>query len=218
MPGKIKEMFSKMSINTIIFDFGGVIFHPPKPGNLRRMQKIFRIKIDPDVLEMLEKKEGSQLIREMCLGEIPEEEMWMTVAKKLGVKPWLYRWFHRGLTSNRHLNKPLVRFLMELSQDHKIGILSNAGDQTRGTIEDILHLDRYVDEIIISAEEKIIKPDRRIYQIAVERLDAIPETSLFLDDQLVNVQAARDFGMKAVQFISNEQAIPEMNAYLDGRR
>lgn len=206
-----------MVIETIVFDFGGVIYQTPEPDQLRKIQKFFGIKIAPELIEMIEKKEGSQIIREMCLGETSEEQMWMTVATKLGVKPWLYRYFRRRLTSKKYLNKPLVKFLMELSQDYKIGILSNAGDQTRSIIEDLFHLDRYVDEIVISAEEKMIKPDRQIYQLAVERLDAVPESSLFIDDQLVNVQAARDFGMKAVQFITTEQAIDEINEHLDGR-
>jgi epoxide hydrolase-like predicted phosphatase len=212
-----KEINGKMAINTIIFDFGGVIYKTPKSHQLRKIQRFFRIKVDPELLEMLEKKENSQIIREMCLGVIPEEKMWTTIATKLGVKPWVYRFFRRRLTSKKYLNKALVKFLVELSRNYKIGILSNAGDQTRSLLEDVFNLDRYVDEIIISAEEKMIKPDRQIYQLAVERLDTLPETSLFIDDQLVNVQAARDFGMKAVQFIETEQAIAEINAYLDGR-
>jgi FMN phosphatase YigB (HAD superfamily) len=42
----------------------------------------------------------------------------------------------------------------------------------------------------------------------MSRLDTKPEDTLFLDDYHKNVKAAVDFGMKAVQFKDNEQAIP----------
>jgi putative hydrolase of the HAD superfamily len=84
-------------------------------------------------------------------------------------------------------------------------------------MEDIFHLDRYVEDIIISAEEGIIKPDPRIYQIALERLGADPETTLFIDDYPPNVEAAREMGMKAVHFVENKQAIQRIKSYLDGK-
>jgi HAD superfamily hydrolase (TIGR01509 family) len=60
----------------------------------------------------------------------------------------------------------------------------------------------------------VIKPDPKIFQIAMERMHTVPEQSLLLDDYEVNVQAAREFGMKAVHFISNEQAIPMIREML----
>jgi putative hydrolase of the HAD superfamily len=95
----------------------------------------------------------------------------------------------------------------ELHKDYQLGILSNAGDQSRSLMTDVFHLDQVVDEIIISAEEGVIKPDVEIYQIAMSRLDSKPEESLFIDDYGKNVEAAVDFGMKAIQFKDNEQAI-----------
>ena len=60
----------------------------------------------------------------------------------------------------------------------------------------------------------MIKPDPAIYDIALRRLDAKPETTLFLDDYLPNVEAARDLGMAAVQFIDNRQAADEIRTLL----
>jgi FMN phosphatase YigB (HAD superfamily) len=51
----------------------------------------------------------------------------------------------------------------------------------------------------------------------VERLGdgIVPPDCLFVDDVEVNVEAARDLGMRTVHFQSNEQAIPEIRASLD---
>ena len=206
-----------MTIDTIIFDFGGVIYQTPGFSRLAKLQRIFRIKVDPEIMTILKDPEASPVFREVCLGKIPENEFWVMVAERLGVNSRLFQYFHRKFTSKRNMNQPMVDFLRGVSQKFKVGILSNAGDQTRSIMENIFHLDQYVDDIIISAEEALIKPDRKIYQLALDRLGAVPETSLFVDDRLVNVQAAQDFGMKAVQFINTEQAIAEMNGHLDGR-
>jgi FMN phosphatase YigB (HAD superfamily) len=48
-------------------------------------------------------------------------------------------------------------------------------------------------------------------------MKAVPETSLLLDDALANVFAARAFGMQAVQFINNHQAIQSVRDYLNER-
>ena len=78
----------------------------------------------------------------------------------------------------------------------------------------IFGFDRLVDEMIISAEEGIVKPDERIYQIALDKLGVEPEETVFLDDLRVNVEAARQLGIKAVQFFNPSQAISDIRALL----
>ena len=61
------------------------------------------------------------------------------------------------------------------------------------------------------------KPDPAIYQLTIERLGdgSRPRECLFVDDNELNVEAARELGMTAVHFQSNEQAIGEIRAALD---
>ena len=69
-----------------------------------------------------------------------------------------------------------------------------------------LALERYpvlnlFDEIIVSGEVGVIKPDIRIYEIALERFGINqPSDCLFVDDSVANVSAAVKAGMHAVQF------------------
>ncbi|XYK82538.1 MAG: HAD family hydrolase [Labrenzia sp.] len=55
-------------------------------------------------------------------------------------------------------------------------------------------------DIVVSAEERMLKPDVRIYQILTDRNDLVPERCLFIDDSLPNVETARRLGMAAHHF------------------
>lgn len=68
------------------------------------------------------------------------------------------------------------------------------------------------DGIVVSAEEKVTKPDPRIYQILLERYHLTAESCLFIDDSLRNVEAARMMGMIAIHFIDPEQLEAELMA------
>jgi epoxide hydrolase-like predicted phosphatase len=72
------------------------------------------------------------------------------------------------------------------------------------------------DVIVISAEEKIAKPDLRLYHLALERLEVNPAEAIFLDDFIENVDAANALGLIGVHFQSSEQAQRDIRALLDG--
>lgn len=198
-----------------MFDFGGVILKTPNLRWARRWQKLLGLQEHPEIAQMLTNPNDSQLVKDICLGKISEDEIWENVSQTWPVNPKAIQGIRRRFFSKRRLNRQMIQFIAEVQKDYQTAILSNASDRTRQVIVEDYHLDHYLDAIIISAEEGVIKPDPRIYQIAMERLEATPENTLFLDDQLENVVAGREFGMFAVQFINNHQAIQAMNDYLE---
>jgi 2-haloacid dehalogenase len=60
-------------------------------------------------------------------------------------------------------------------------------------------------DILVSGEEKLIKPDRRIYERLLSRNGLLAAESVFIDDALHNVEGARAAGMAAVHFQSPER-------------
>lgn len=57
-------------------------------------------------------------------------------------------------------------------------------------------------DVIVSGIEKLIKPDPRIYQLAIERFGVEPASTLFIDDRLENAKGAEAVGMQGHHFIS----------------
>ena len=204
-----------MRLKTIIFDFGGVIIKTPNLRWVQRWRQALGCKQDPEISKMLSNPIESDLLRDVFLGKRSEDCIWTNLAEKWHLSSRLVNLIRQHAFAKFQVNKPLVRFMAEQKHDYKIAILSNAGDQTRSVMEEKYHLHELVDEIIISAEEGVIKPDPEIYQIAIDRLDAAPETTLFVDDMPENVEGAREFGMSAVQFVNTKQAIQAVRDYLE---
>lgn len=58
--------------------------------------------------------------------------------------------------------------------------------------------------IVVSGDERLLKPDREIFDLFFERYKVKPETAVFIDDSLHNVEGARAAGMQALHFTSPE--------------
>jgi 2-haloacid dehalogenase len=56
-------------------------------------------------------------------------------------------------------------------------------------------------DIVVSGEEKLLKPDPAIYFRALDRFGLKPAEALFIDDREINVEGARAVGMQAHLFV-----------------
>jgi len=68
------------------------------------------------------------------------------------------------------------------------------------------------DHVIESAKIGLRKPDPRIYQMMVETLKVDPKNCVYLDDLGVNLKPARDMGMTTIKVLNGAQAIGELEA------
>ena len=56
------------------------------------------------------------------------------------------------------------------------------------------------DGIVVSGEEKVIKPDPKIYRILLERYNLTAENTLFIDDNSANIETAKQLGFQTIVF------------------
>ena len=70
------------------------------------------------------------------------------------------------------------------------------------------------DEVIASCKEGFIKPQREIYDIALERLGAKASESIFIDDKEKCLAPARQMGFATVRAKSASQFIAELEELL----
>lgn len=203
-----------MTIRAVLFDFGGVLYKTPDRGWMKKWQHLLGLGKDEVISSIILSQDDSPYMQAIMEGRIPESEIWERMGKRWRLSPLLVRWIKRSSMSRGRLNEDVAEFLASLRPKYRTGILSNAGSDARAMFTSIFGFDHLVDEMIISAEEGVAKPDERIYKIALEKMGAEPGEALFLDDLSANVEAARRLGMKAVHFLNTSQALSEVRVLL----
>jgi epoxide hydrolase-like predicted phosphatase len=199
-----------MSIRAIIFDMGGVIVrtedHAPRTALAERLGLSY-----DELSQIVFDKESARLA---TVGKITTEQHWESVRLKLGLTEEDFRTVPLEFWGGDELDESLVDYLRSKRPVYKTALLSNAWDDLRGVLEDGYHIADAFDVMVISAEVGVKKPDPRIYQIILERLDVVPDEAVFVDDFIENVESARQQGMYAVLFQDPDEARSELEKLL----
>ena len=195
-----------MPIKAILFDYGGVLVQMVNEMPRQRLAKRYGVQLRR-VYHLLFDSEAST---RAALGEITMEHHWRAIHEILHVPPDERAEFIRQFWSADVLNRELVDRLPSLRERFRLGLLSNSNDDLRAMLIERWQIDSLFDDIIISAEVGLMKPDRRIYELAAARLGVQPEEILFFDDMSVNVEGARIAGLHAFQYLSNAQVLKEL--------
>jgi HAD superfamily hydrolase (TIGR01509 family) len=111
-----------------------------------------------------------------------------------------------GFTWRLVLNKALLDFSQTLRPDYKIGLLTNMGAGIVDKYFTQADLDNYFDNVIISGDVAMTKPQPEIYELAAKLMKFEPGECVLVDDTEVNCEGAVAAGMKAVLYNSIEQA------------
>jgi len=113
-------------------------------------------------------------------------------------------------------NEPLIEYIKGLKGKFKLMMLSNVVSRERLDSRFLPgQLDELFDMVIPSGEVGFIKPQPELFLLAAERLGVAPEECVMIDDIAEFCEGARTTGMQAIQFISNEQCIADLEAYID---
>ena len=114
---------------------------------------------------------------------------------------------HRKMFKN--VFQESVDILLKLKhQKYLCYVLSNWSSETFiGMKDDYDFLNKF-DGMIISGEEKLVKPDEEIYKLAIKRFSLIPEETIFIDDRIENINSAKLLDFKTIH-LTNPKKIKE---------
>jgi putative hydrolase of the HAD superfamily len=132
-------------------------------------------------------------------------------AEKLEQLPLLFAELQRGICRKRLCLYPQVReTLDQLKTRYRLAVVSDA--QTAYAVPELraVGLHGYFDPIVISGDYGYRKPDRRLFQHALDKLQIGADQAIFVgDDRYRDVFGARQLGMKTVWFCNNQNPGPE---------
>ncbi len=199
-------------IKNIVFDLGNVVFKL-KFENV--IKKFTQNKDDINLLKnaIFDSKEWLKLDNGVISKEDAISIMISNLPENLHhiCKEIMNCWTKEGLV----LNEQTIEFIKRVREKgYNTYILSNAPLEIPEFLEkkDIL---KYFDGKIISAEEKLSKPDIRIYELLLKRFNLKPEECLFIDDRRDNIESAIKCGINGIIFDYNrfEEFLEEIKKY-----
>lgn len=198
------------SIRAVIWDFGGVLVRTEDPAPRRAWEE--RLGLPPGGFERLVFR--SEIAQAAALGITDDDDVWRWVRDQLGVPEAEQNALAEGFYGGDSLDEELMTFIRGLRPTRRTGLLSNAYRSLRRALTDRFPIAGAFDAIVISAEEGIMKPDPRIYALALRRLNVEPGEAIFVDDFQENCDGAQGAGMHAVRFETTAQVIREIRSLL----
>jgi epoxide hydrolase-like predicted phosphatase len=113
----------------------------------------------------------------------------------------------------------VVHKIRELKErGFRLGLLTNNVKEFGEHWRTMFPLEELFEEVVDSSHVGMRKPERAIYELTCGRMGVEPTETIFVDDNLDNVEAARAYGMEAVHFGENPwDAIAEIDAILARR-
>ncbi len=185
-----------MPIKGLIFDYGGVLWD-------MRWDVTRTLELEHGLREraIVETLYGSDTWRQLEIG-VGDRDAWLTEAH-LELERVAGRelpQLHRDWRDRQHLIAPNIDLIRRLRPPYRTAVLSNADNSLIARLRDSHGIYDLFDEVVVSADVGMAKPEPKIYAIAAQRLALRPEECAFVDDLESNVEAARATGMAAVHF------------------
>jgi HAD superfamily hydrolase (TIGR01509 family) len=122
----------------------------------------------------------------------------------------------RAAVDKKKPNEELFELILnELKPHYKIGVMSNANYDV---INELFEMEQAAlfDAHVLSYETKLLKPDRKMFELIAKRLDVAMDECLFVDDQEKHCISAREYGMEALHFTDNDDFIEKLPRKLSG--
>ncbi len=201
MSGNHSSLFN--SLKAVIFDYGEVLCHRPKPEEINRLAGFFGVTVER-LPEIWERNRGAY-----DRGDLTPEAYWSMLAEDAGNKmgPGTLEEVCKldlGMWSN--INSDMIDWAHRLrSLGLKIGLLSNMHSTMVTHCRAQFDWLKLFDYVTFSGEVRMIKPDSAIYDHTLRGIGVSASQALFLDDRDINIQAARVLGIHAIRVQSMEQ-------------
>ena len=207
-------------IEAVISDFGGVLTSPLRDSFLA-FQNSSGIPLEAlgAAMAAIAARQGANPLFELETGRLTEAAFLADLSRQLTDdlgRPVELHGFAERYLGQLHPNQPMIDFMRQLrGRGYRMAICTNNIREWETLWRAKLPVEEIFDVVVDSSAVGTRKPERRIYEITLDRLDVAAGNAVLVDDVELNCQAARELGLTAVWFQDNEQAIAELESVLD---
>jgi putative hydrolase of the HAD superfamily len=206
---------AKRRVRCLMLDMGGVLTKEHRQDKLDELMSMIGANCTRDEFRNAYFGERSDYDR----GTVDANEYWRRVTHSLGLEPPkaadidglirvdLESWFNMrsGMLDFLGGVRGRVGRLVLLSNIHADGVRYIREGEGRSWASSF-------DELVLSCEHKLIKPEAAIYELALTKVGVSPDETLFIDDNQENVEAARRAGLESFRFTSEEDFFAQMHS------
>ena len=201
-----------MTIKAVFFDLGGVIIRTDYQAPRQHLAERLGMEYE-DLVKLVFESPTSQ---RASVGEISDKEHWAEVTKRLRRPTSETEKIRNEFFAGDVVDHEIVEFLRSLRPRYFVGLISNAWPDLRDYIAK-QGFDDTFDHMVISGEVGVMKPEARIYQIALEQAGVSPNEAVFVDDFAENIEGCQAVGMHGIHFRDPHKTLIELRILLDGK-
>lgn len=198
-------MTLETKINSVIFDWGGVLIDDPGPPMIEYCYGVL------GVSEEAYNEAVGKFISDFRMGHIEEATFWRRVCGELNIEVPKQRSLWGEAFETVYRPKPEMFALARSlgNSGYSVALLSNTEMPCVDYFNKQGH--DFFDVLIFSCLEGTKKPQREIYELSLIRLKCQPQQAVFIDDRPNCVKGARAVGLNAIWFESSEQTRRELS-------
>ncbi len=158
-----------------------------------------------EITEQLLSKSFGNHLHDLDSGRIDEETFWINIANDVDSSRLLKNsesLWDTYFRKNAKPNQKVINIVREMNS-YDLGVISNIEKITHTIVDEWSILDNF-EYKFMSYQIGYSKPDPRIYQYVIETLPYEPSQLVLIDDKKVNVEAALNSGMNAIEYTGFE--------------
>jgi len=193
-------------IEVVYFDLGKVIVDF---DHSRAAQEL--LKVSPlSLKEAMAVLADGELVSEYETGRLSSQEHYRKVCRRLQMEVSIEKF--RELWGSMFLPEPLLSesFLQDLKKRYRLMLLSNTNEIHFDFVIQNYPILRMIEERLLSYQAGCMKPQTRIFELAIKKAGVAPENIFFTDDRPENIEAAQRSGIQALLFQSETQLKRDM--------
>jgi epoxide hydrolase-like predicted phosphatase len=156
-------------------------------------------------------KAQSKFADDFHKGLICEDDFWGKICSELNVpKPKIPSLWTEAFKAVYLPRADMYSMAASLKENgYRTAVLSNTELPTMQYFHE-LRYDMF-DVLVFSCAEGVQKPDRKIYELTLEKLGSGPEQAIFIDDKQEYIDGAKEVGINTVLFQNIDQVKDELN-------
>ncbi len=199
-----------MTIKAIIWDLEGVILRTADgsvPATLARLLEVPVEKVKP-VLD-------SDYDARVDLGEFSQDEYWDYIIENVGRPPEFKNKLEHFFDKEMIVDQQVLGDIHHYHKYLKTCLFSNFSRDLRCLIKKYWPISTAFDELLISSEIGMMKPQPEAFQYALDKLGCKAGETIFVDDRPINVTSAEELGLHAILYRDRQDMNRKITDFMD---